>query len=72
MNEHGNGFEATASLNSLNSRVDLDLCYTADGEIMDDESIGICMTADAALGLADMLSYFAFSLREKEQLDGFE
>jgi len=61
VNDYGNGFEAVVGINAMGSRVDLDLNYIAGGEITDD-SIGICMTAEAAFALADMLRDFAYKL----------
>lgn len=63
LNDYGIGFEAIVAINSLNSRVDLDLEYLIDGESSGD-SIGVCMTAEAARGLANMLQHFA------DKLDG--
>lgn len=63
LNDYGIGFEASVAINSLNSRVDLDIEYLIDGDSSGD-SIGVCMTAEAARGLANMLHNFA------DKLDG--
>ena len=61
LNDYGFGFEATVGNNS--QRVELDLNYlTPDG--YDEDSLGICMTAEAARGLANILYKFA------DKLDG--
>lgn len=66
INEFGCGFEATVGLNSHESRVDLDLNYISGCSVSEDDSFGICLTAEGAEGLAQFLYHFADKLRESE------
>lgn len=57
VNDYGFGFEAIVGT-STSDRVELDLNYIAADEAVGD-SIGICMTAEAARALANLLHKFA-------------
>ena len=63
VNDYGFGFEALVG-NSA-QRVELDLNYI-DPDGFSEDSLGICMTAEAAKGLADLLYKFANKLEDAQ------
>lgn len=69
-NSYGYGFSAKFSNTNSLETFDLDLTYYAGGNPTD-ETFGVCMSADEAEALSDLLIEYAATLREKNSVGGF-